>query len=947
YRDNSDDTTIKTPIAEYHFDECSWNGTADEVKDSSGNSHHGKAINSATTHNEHIINRSGKFEKASSQYVQMDGLDDLFGTSSSAFTFTTWIKPSSLSSAQTNHETKNTFMAKASDSKNDNIEIGVNPNGTVHVYLDTKQRDKYADFGQAGDISANSWHFVAVTYENGKVTVVIDNKTYTDTTTWVGATNIDKAVGSPLTLGSSIHIDNYFDGFMDEVKLFNTALTSSEITTIYNNENNGTNWDGTVRVAPVCIVSQVSINDVTQKEDETPFTFTLSLDVPAPMNTSVSYTINDGNATNGGNATVADNDYVADTQVVTFLAGELTKTISVNVIADTKMESNEEFYVDLNTPTLLTIVKSRGVGTIINDDTPIFNVERTNSLVTYQSDNNLDHKYKLYTQVAKKDFNYTIVSYDENSSNTVEKAVSDITVKVELVNGTDSNDSTKVLTTSVATFNNSSRIDIINNGDLTNTPATKYAYYNIYYPVDTNDSIIRNSSCTTVACLEGLANFKEFRSIISKDAFAIRPAGFSTEMWADDGNTRESLQNNKTNSILSLAAGYPYELEINALNYLDTVEENYIPQRYIVNGSGQTVLHRTQDVNTTLEFTGSETKCAVTDDIDYDYFEFTNGENDFKEFKHDNVGEYTLKIVDENWTNTDHFNQTIKGCVLNSSSNDPSQDSYGRVGCNIASTFNSSTTNYYDMQIEFEAYKFNLTNTEIVNPFGKNYIYMNNLEKDASMGIDILSTIVAQGYEDTNLSNFTTGCFSRDVNLTLHTDFNNTTNKARYGIKSLNDVNISNEAIHVKEMSQSLDVPSDKFLDENEGNCSIKIRYNIGKEYNQTKNPVEVLFQNFDSNSTYFKDLKPVISTTSSLINKSQIFYYAKVASSLEHYPPTNKTSINTPLFIEVYCKTDDGNQSWCKDDMNLTDNGIIPNGQKTYKGWYLATQHDSATEGN
>jgi hypothetical protein len=31
---------------------------------------------------------------------------------------------------------------------------------------------------------------------------------------------------------------------------------------------------------------------------------------------------------------------------------------------------------------------------------------------------------------------------------------------------------------------------------------------------------------------------------------------------------------------------------------------------------------------------------------------------------------------------------------------------------------------------------------------------------------------------------------------------------------------------------------------------------------------------------------------------------------------------------------------------MKLTDNGIIHNGQKTYQGWYLATQHDSTTEG-
>ena len=246
YRDNND--SIPTPIAEYRFDECSWNGTADEVKDQGQHQQHAKAKNGAnTSDNQEIMNRSAKFEQSNKQYIEADGFDNVFGTTSDTFGITTWIHPTSLSTAQTNHKTKNTFFAKASDAKNDNIEIGVNPNGTLHLYLDTQSKDTQADFGTAGDITLNQWHFIAVSYKDGKVTVQIDDKSYTNSTTWAGANNIDQAVGSPLTLGASIHIDNFFDGYMDEVKIFDTALSSTQITNIHTNEKKDLNWDATSR----------------------------------------------------------------------------------------------------------------------------------------------------------------------------------------------------------------------------------------------------------------------------------------------------------------------------------------------------------------------------------------------------------------------------------------------------------------------------------------------------------------------------------------------------------------------------------------------------------------------------------------------------------------------------------------------------------------------------
>ena len=64
-----------------------------------------------------------------------------------------------------------------------------------------------------------------------------------------------------------------------------------------------------------------------------------------------------------------DQDYVAKSGTLTFAPGETTKTITIEVKGDSKKEANETFFLDLfgNSSNSL-FTKSRGVGTILNDD---------------------------------------------------------------------------------------------------------------------------------------------------------------------------------------------------------------------------------------------------------------------------------------------------------------------------------------------------------------------------------------------------------------------------------------------------------------------------------------------------------------------------------------------------------------------------------------------------
>jgi len=238
-----------SPVAEYRMDKCAWDGSANEVTDSEG-SIHGTSYNGANTYTgttDRRVCNSGYFD-GTDDYVSMgDSFNNIFGNTNDTFTITAWIKPETLNNIQSNHKTANTFIAKASDSKNDNLEIGITTGGELHLYLDTSGEDTQADFGSG--ITTGSWHFIAVTYDGNDVTVTIDNTTTTDGQ-WSG--NMDQAAGSPFTIGTTLHSDTSFNGLVDEVKIYNSVLSTTEIKRIYTNENTHHSYTGNSRTCPLC-----------------------------------------------------------------------------------------------------------------------------------------------------------------------------------------------------------------------------------------------------------------------------------------------------------------------------------------------------------------------------------------------------------------------------------------------------------------------------------------------------------------------------------------------------------------------------------------------------------------------------------------------------------------------------------------------------------------------
>jgi hypothetical protein len=112
----------------------------------------------------------------------------------------------------------------------------------------------------------------------------------------------------------------------------------------------------------------LSIADVTVTEGNsgnTPADFVVTLSPVQAVPVSVDFTTVDGSAT------AANQDYVPLSGTLFFGPGETSQVISVSVIGDLKFESDEDFTVVLSNPVNATIADDTGLGTILNDDTPM------------------------------------------------------------------------------------------------------------------------------------------------------------------------------------------------------------------------------------------------------------------------------------------------------------------------------------------------------------------------------------------------------------------------------------------------------------------------------------------------------------------------------------------------------------------------------------------------
>ena len=163
----------------------------------------------------------------------------------------------------------------------------------------------------------------------------------------------------------------------------NTATVSSGTP-----DANATNNSATATTTIQAPLPFLSISDVAADEGNTgptTFTFTVSLSAPAPA--AVTFDIATQN-----NTAMAGSDYVAKSLTSQSIpTGQQTYTFDVIVNRDTLVEPNETFFVNVTNVSGATVTDAQGLGTILNDDTPLLVISQVyggggNASATYTND---------------------------------------------------------------------------------------------------------------------------------------------------------------------------------------------------------------------------------------------------------------------------------------------------------------------------------------------------------------------------------------------------------------------------------------------------------------------------------------------------------------------------------------------------------------------------------
>jgi predicted secreted protein len=579
----------------------------------------------------------------------------------------------------------------------------------------------------------------------------------------------------------------------------------------------------------------------------------------------------------------------------------------------------------------------------------VFNIERTNS-GTFPI--NTESRHAWYTQVVGRDFDYSIVFYEEDMS--AEKIISNLTLKVELVD-TKKNSTLYERYFHIPSSSTQSRFNISHlnsnaesddlseqsHASLPSIPASKDVRFRISYEEDSDGNIIQ-TDCVGFTESDFKTCYNNLPSIHNqpaKDNFAIRPKAYYLSLSDRD----KELKNSTNSSQLRLASGYDYNLTVIATDF-NTINP--------AKGYNYKVIRE-------LEFNDSSNchnQTSPSEEIT-----FTNGLFNDQNFTHDNVGKYKLKLIDDNnWTYVD-----IVKNDCNNNNLTPTGNGEQKIGCNIIAP-------NFDMNLKFYPYQFNLDDINFsVLPIDDNeFIYMDTKLK--SVGVQLIGDIIAQNADAKQTTNFTQSCSAEEVTLQLEVNITSDTgintpllttadnNGFRQDVLFNRSFNFNNSFTtnenNISSITTPITIRPIDFTEtnsSNDGKVSIDLRYNISKDINRTINPIKIGFKQLIAKSleahSHAKQSDKWIPQGSKDLNETRLFYFTQVTPDKVIYPQSYFTGVpiivKTPLSVDIFCKNLT-NKNFCT-QMNIFKNTLIHASPRKEKGWYISTNHNNNFDGN
>lgn len=213
---------LPDPVGYWQFDELTWDGSANEVQDESGNGIHGRAIDldgfPSTQADTPAISgnpgtcRSGDFNGTSDGYAQIDdpGTNSLLDNNE--FTWTFWFYPRSFPPSS----------LYAMISKDFQSEVNIRPSGVLHWWWGGGNQQ----LDSTQSVALNTWQHLAITYRQGQQQIYLDG-------TLIASHNSNDTLNFnnyPIYVGTDYNRHSRrFDGYVDELQVFDSVLSGAQI----------------------------------------------------------------------------------------------------------------------------------------------------------------------------------------------------------------------------------------------------------------------------------------------------------------------------------------------------------------------------------------------------------------------------------------------------------------------------------------------------------------------------------------------------------------------------------------------------------------------------------------------------------------------------------------------------------------------------------------------
>jgi len=171
--------------------------------------------------NEYIAGYSVSFD-GTNDYVDL-GTSDLLNPSSLTVSVWIYINGAGAGSLPTIYSS-----SKSANGQSGGIAIAYASN-KIRFYLDRTGSSGWVFAESNSTVSTGQWYHLVGTWNGSTVTLYVDGVAQSTT---ASASTIGYNTALPATIGK--YTSNYFNGLIDEVALFDSALSASNITSIYN-----------------------------------------------------------------------------------------------------------------------------------------------------------------------------------------------------------------------------------------------------------------------------------------------------------------------------------------------------------------------------------------------------------------------------------------------------------------------------------------------------------------------------------------------------------------------------------------------------------------------------------------------------------------------------------------------------------------------------------------